>query len=222
MAQRGSRIGNGGGGVGDGNIESIPAIQSSDISDTELMEKTKLYKGEGFQPPAPGKVFFRIILPSGKPFACTPFDPAERKQMNGPWLEAARAAFVNDAAEAMEEARAKAGKGRGLGAELLAEMGEEDGYSEGQDTDDGANAEADPAPPQAHRVSGGGRRPNAPNRGANESPPSADPAQFAKDQLKQAMTDLAHAKSVIAEYTAKEKAAEAALTQWKNIVDMFK
>jgi len=105
-----------GGSLDDGQTKGVPFIQSADINDGDIIDKTMSYKGESFDPPAPGKMFFQITLPSGQLFSCTPFDPTEKKNMTIAWLEHVKAAWIADAAAAADAAEPKSS----LGAQLLA------------------------------------------------------------------------------------------------------
>ena len=106
------------GSLDDGQTKGVPFIQSADINDGDIIDKTMSYKGESFDPPSPGKMFFQITLPSGQLFSCTPFDPVDRKNMTIAWLEHVKAAWIADAAAAADAVEPKSN----LGAQLLAEV----------------------------------------------------------------------------------------------------
>lgn len=85
--------------LGDGNVQSIPAITGSDINDGDLLNATRTVDlGSGYK--------FEITLPSGRVLESAPVgSDYPRRDAILQWLDAVRNSIVEDAADAARASR---------------------------------------------------------------------------------------------------------------------
>lgn len=194
--------------------EQRPGIEEQDINDGWLIEQTQpIDDGNGL-------MHYKIVLPDGGPFECTPFQIEHRRDMTKVWMGAVRQEIVNRANAALEVTKAAALKARRekqmQGAGIL--------VSDTMPTPQEAAALAaavktpPPSPPESARAVIAEVRAT---RVEAPPAPSTDPLEYAQQQLEQAEAELAHWGDLARKAARQQKAAQKAALKWKTVIEAF-
>lgn len=188
----------------------VSAVEGSDINDGWIIDRTKQIDCGN------GQMKFSIDLPGDtEPFECTPFQIDQKRGMMLMWMGAVRGGIIERgqlaAARSKEQAlaalRAKQLEGKGIDIPATVDEGAVAAIV--------AGAPSKPAEPPASA------RTYIKEHATPASAPSADPAEYARQQFGLASAELDHWSKMELVAAGNKKAAQQAALKWKSIVDMF-
>lgn len=196
--------------------EQRPGIEDQDINDGWLIEHTQPIDAGN------GMMKYKIVLPDGSPFECSPFQIEHRRDMTKAWMSAVRGEILSRANAAADATRAAALKARRdkqmQGAGIL--VADAVPTPEEAAMLRAAVKPQPPAPPEEairNAVRAAKASSDTYEAPAPTAPPS-DPLEYAKKQYEAASAEAEHWSALEAKAARNAKAAQKAALKWKTVM----